>query len=293
MLTDIVPEPDPARPVLIAGPTASGKSALAARIAARQGRVVVNADALQVFECWRVLSARPGPEELAAAPHLLFGHRPATAHYSAGDWLREVKQLMQAHRAPVIVGGTGLYFSALTEGLAEIPPVPPAIRAEAEARLAARGCAALAAELDAESRARLDTANPVRVLRAWEVLHATGHGIAAWHAATPPPLLPAGNATTLVLAPDRDALAARIDARFDAMIAEGALEEVRAAGAWWDTALPAARAIGAAELMAHLRGETTLEAATAAAKTATHRYTKRQRTWFRNRLGNWRRVAGP
>ena len=293
MLTDIVPEPDPARPVLIAGPTASGKSALAARIAARQGRVVVNADALQVFECWRVLSARPGPEELAAAPHLLFGHRPATAHYSAGDWLREVTQLMQAHRAPVIVGGTGLYFSALTEGLAEIPPVPPAIRAEAEARLAARGCAALAAELDAESRARLDTANPVRVLRAWEVLHATGHGIAAWHAATPPPLLPAGRATALVLAPDRDALAARIDARFDAMIAEGALEEVRAAGAWWDTALPAARAIGAAELMAHLRGETTLEAATAAAKTATHRYAKRQRTWFRNRLGNWRRVAGP
>ncbi len=293
MPADLPLEPDPTRPVLIAGPTASGKSTLAARIAARQGRAVVNADALQVFACWRVLSARPGPEERASAPHLLFGHRGATAHYSAGDWLREVAGVLRAHTAPVIVGGTGLYFSALTAGLAEIPPVPPPIRAEAEARLAARGCAALAAELDADSRARLDAANPARVLRAWEVLRATGHGIAAWHAATPPPLLPADRATALVLEPDREALAARIDARFDAMIAAGALEEVRAAREWWDPALPAARAIGAAELMAHLRGETTLDAAITAAKIATRRYAKRQRTWFRNRLGDWRRVAVP
>ncbi len=285
--------PDPDRAVLIAGPTASGKSALAARIAARQGRAVVNADALQVFDCWRALSARPGPGECAAAPHLLFGHRPATAHYSAGDWLREVAGVLRAHPAPVIVGGTGLYFTALTEGLAEIPPVPAGIRAEAEARLAEAGLAALAAELDAESRSRIDTANPARVLRAWEVLRATGRGIAAWQAETPPPLLPFRVATALVLEPDRDWLAARIDARFDAMIADGALEEVRAARGWWDPALPAARAIGAAELMAHLRGEMTLAAAIAAAKTATRRYAKRQRTWFRNRLGGWARIAVP
>ncbi|PQO22784.1 tRNA (adenosine(37)-N6)-dimethylallyltransferase MiaA [Rhodobacteraceae bacterium WD3A24] len=287
------PCPDPALPVLLAGPTASGKSGLALRIAEAQGRVIVNADALQVYGHWRVLTARPGPAEAARAPHLLYGHVARRAAYSVGHWLRDLAGILQVHPNPVIVGGTGLYFTALTRGLAEIPPIPAAIRRTATARLARDGRAALLAELDAATRARIDTANPARVLRAWEVLTATGRGLAAWHDATPPPLLPAGRAARLVMEAERDWLNARVEARFDSMMAMGALEEVRAALPDFDPARPGDRAIGAAELAAHLRGETTREAAIAAAKAATRSYAKRQRTWFRNRLGDWPRLHRP
>ena len=284
-------EISPEQVVLIAGPTASGKSALALELAARQGRAVVNADALQVFANWRVLTARPSPGEEAVAPHRLYGHVPGDEAYSVGRWLREVAGLLAADPRPVIVGGTGLYFTALTEGLADIPEVPEEVRREAGVRLESQGLEALVAELDAPTRARIDTANPARVLRAWEVLRATGRGLAAWQDETPPPLLPPERAACLLLEAGRDWLAERIERRFDAMLAAGALEEARANLAGWDPALPSAKAIGAAQLIAHLRGEMTMDEAREAAIIATRQYAKRQRSWFRARMRGWRPLA--
>jgi tRNA dimethylallyltransferase len=286
-LLDSIPQD---RPVLIAGPTASGKSSLALAIAERAGGRIVNADALQVFADWRVLTARPSAAEEARAPHALYGHVPWGASYSVGDWLRDFAALPRGPR-PIVVGGTGLIFRALTEGLADIPPTPPEIRAEAQARLAERGLSALAAELDPEVRATIDTANPMRVMRAWEVARATGRSIRAWQAKTPPPLIPLDAAVPLLLDAPKDWLDQRIARRFDAMLAAGALEEARAVLPRWDPSLNAAQAIGAPELVAHLRGEATLEAARAAAVTATRQYAKRQRTWFRARMRAWTPVA--
>lgn len=278
-------------PILIAGPTASGKSALALALAARDGRVVVNADALQVYGCWRILTARPTPADEAAVPHALYGHITRDAPYSVGHWLREVAPLLA--RPVVIVGGTGLYFSALTEGLAEIPPTPPAIRAMADHLRETEGPAALLAALDPATAARIDRQNPARVQRAWEVLQSTGRGLADWQAETGPPLLPLDQAQALVLTPDPAWLNARIDRRFDAMIADGALDEARAELPYWEANRPSARAIGAPELIAHLQGQMDLPTAIAAAKTASRQYAKRQRTWFRSRMGAWRRIALP
>lgn len=277
-----------ARPVLIAGPTASGKSALAARIVARQGGVVVNADALQVYSCWRVLTARPSAEEEAALPHRLYGHVGREAAYSVGHWLREVRDVMAEGLRPVIVGGTGLYFSALTEGLAEIPTTPAAVRAVADARMEAEGAKALLAELDARTLARIDVLNPARVQRAWEVLQATGRGLAEWQEETGPALLPLAQVEPIVLRPAVHWLNARIDQRFELMMAQGALEEVRAELPYRQPQRASARAIGAPELVAHLRGELALDAAISQAKTATRQYAKRQRTWFRNRMKSWK-----
>jgi tRNA dimethylallyltransferase len=275
-------------PVLIAGPTASGKSALAMELAARDGRVVVNADALQVYDCWRVLSARPTGADEAALPHALYGHVGVMEAYSVGHWLREVAGLLD--RPVVIVGGTGLYFMALTEGLAEVPAVPAQVRAAGDA-LRRGDFAAMVAGLDPATAARIDLANPARVQRAWEVLTATGRGLAAWQAATAPPLVTGAEA--LVLRPGVEWLNARIDARFDAMMAAGAMEEVRAMLPDWAPARPSARAIGAPELVAHLRGEISQDAAIAAAKLASRQYAKRQRTWMRNRMKDWRGLALP
>lgn len=287
MLADL--DPDPSRPVLIAGPTGSGKSGLALALALARGGVVVNADALQVFAGWPVLTAQPGPEERARVPHLLYGHLPLDAATSVGDWLREVAPILEGPR-PIIVGGTGLYLSALTEGLAPIPPIPAEVRTQAMARLRQDGLAALLADLDPDSAARIDPRNPARVLRAWEVLHGTGRGIARWQDATPAALLPQDRATALVLDAPPDWLSPRLDRRFGAMLDAGALDEARAAEPGWDAGRQSSRAIGAAELVAHVRGEITLEAARQAATQATRQYAKRQRTWFRARMGGWRRV---
>lgn len=281
----------PDMPVVIAGPTASGKSSLALQIAERQGGVVVNADALQVWGCWRVLTARPSAAEEARAPHRLYGHLARGADYSVGHWLREVAPILAAAERPIIVGGTGLYLSALTEGLAQIPAIPAPVRAEADARLAAGGAGEMLAELDDDTRARIDPQNPARIQRAWEVQRATGRGLADWQAATGPALLPPSRARLLVLEAGRDWLAERIDRRFRAMLAEGALEEARAVLPDWSPAAPWAKAIGAPELIAHLRGELSLEAATQAAQAASRQYAKRQRTWFRSRMKGWERVA--
>ncbi|MBL4917430.1 tRNA (adenosine(37)-N6)-dimethylallyltransferase MiaA [Szabonella alba] len=282
-----LPDLPPDRPLLIAGPTASGKSALAAEIVARSGGVIVNADALQVYDCWRVLTARPSVAEEAALPHQLYGHVGRHDVWSAGHWLRAVAEIMQNGARPVIVGGTGLYFTALTAGLARIPETPPDIRAQGNRLRAEGGIAALLAGIDPQTAARIDRQNPARVQRAWEVQQATGRGLAAWQDETGPPLLPLSQCEPLILRPDRDWLARRIDLRFEAMMQDGALEEARAALPHWDPALPSSRAIGAPELIRHLRGETGLEEAVEAAKIATRQYAKRQRTWFRNRLKGW------
>lgn len=276
------------RPVLIAGPTASGKSALALEIAARGG-VIVNADASQVYGCWRVISARPSAAEEALAPHRLYGHLPDDAPYSTGHWLREVEAILSQGVRPIIIGGTGLYFQALTEGLAHIPQTPANTRKHADTI----PLESLIADLDAETAKGIDLANRARVQRAWEVLTSTGRGLATWQAETPSPLLRLDDCTPIALDVDRDWLAARIERRFDLMIEGGALDEVRAVEPHYDPTLPAHKAIGVPELMAHLRGTLTLEQARDAAIIATRQYAKRQRTWIRSKMRAWQKLTIP
>lgn len=280
-----LPEIPPDRPVLVAGATASGKSSLALRIAAEQGGVVVNADASQVYDCWRIITARPSVEEEARAPHYLYGHVSWRQTYSAGDWLRDVLPLLDGPERPIIVGGTGLYFAALTEGMAQVPETPAALRAEADQM----PLEDLLAGLDAETAARIDLQNRARVQRAWEVRRATGRGLAAWQADTPPPVLPTSDASCILIDAPKGWLEPRIRLRIDQMLDTGALEEVRAMLPLFDESLSAFRAIGVPELAAHLRGELTLDAARERIAIATRQYAKRQRTWFRARMGGWHR----
>jgi len=285
-LDDILGAIDPDRPVLIAGPTACGKSGLALAIAERQGGTVVNADALQVFDAWPVLTAQPDAAERTRAPHALYGHVPHDAPYSAGDWLRDLRPFLDAPHRPIIVGGTGLYFMALTEGLARIPPTPPAIRAEADAL----PLASLVSGLDARTRARLDLNNRARVQRAWEVARSTGRPITEWQDDTPPPALPLDRSTALCLEAPPEWLTPRIAARFDRMLDGGALDEARAMRPHWNPAHLASRAIGAAELIAHLDGALSLDEVRDRAVIASRQYAKRQRTFFRARCSAWRKV---
>ena len=281
---------DPMRHLLIAGPTASGKSALALAVAQAQGGLIVNADALQVWSCWRVLTARPSADEEDAAPHALYGHVERGTPYSVGDWLRDVADLLD--RRLIVVGGTGLYLTALTQGLAPVPPTPAAIRAEGDARLAAEGgLDRMVADLDPATRARIDTLNPARVQRAWEVLTATGRGLADWQADTPPPLIAPAAAQRVLVTADRDWLADRIAHRFHLMMQQGAVDEVRAMLPRWDPAQQWARAIGAPDLVAYLRGEIDLPSAAERAIIATRQYAKAQRIWFRGRMKDWQASA--
>jgi len=281
-------------PVLIAGPTASGKSALALEIAQHRGGVIVNADALQVFDGWRILTARPDDHDLAQAEHLLYGHVPFNRVYSVGRWLREVAQILEkSPDRPIIVGGTGLYFRALTEGLANIPQTPPEIRQRSDQLLNDQGLDALLIGLDPATLARVDRKNPMRVQRAWEVLQATGRGLSEWQDMTPPPLLPLTNCTPIVLNSDRDWLNGRIDQRFDKMLKGGVLDEARKMEPHWNPAHQSAKAIGASELIAHIRGEITLDQARDAVRIASHQYAKRQRSWFRARMGGWHPLSRP
>ena len=282
------------QPVLIAGPTASGKSALALEIAQAKGGIIINADASQVFEGWRVLTARPSVDEETRAPHYLYGHVDFTAHYSAGQWLRDLAPLLSdTGQRPIIVGGTGLYFLALTEGLADIPETPADVRAEANRLREAGKLEEMIESLDAETQAKIDLHNPMRVQRAWEVQRATGHGLANWHARTPAPLLPLNACEPIVLEAETEWLNDRIARRFDMMVAEGALEEARANLDRFDPDLLSCKAIGAPELTAHLRGELTLDQAKEAASIATRQFAKRQRTWFRARMKSWNKHVLP
>jgi tRNA dimethylallyltransferase len=278
-------------PVLIAGPTASGKSALAMELAARDDRLIVNADALQVYANWRILTARPSAADEAALPHALYGHIGRDQAYSVGHWLRDVRALLA--QPVVIVGGTGLNFTALTRGLADIPDVPRSVRAEADARMVTEGREALFSELDAATAARIDAQNGARVQRAWEVLRATGRGLASWQDKTPPPLLPLTGVEAIVLQPDVDWLNARIDRRFAAMMADGALDEARANLTGWSDKVPSSHAIGAPKLIAHLQGRMSLEDAITSATQTSRQYAKRQRTWFRSNMKGWQQLSLP
>ncbi|MFV2001406.1 MAG: tRNA (adenosine(37)-N6)-dimethylallyltransferase MiaA [Paracoccaceae bacterium] len=279
------------RPVLIAGPTACGKSELAMQLAQRDGGVIVNADAMQVYANWRVLSARPTPAQENRQAHRLYGHVPGDVSYSVGQWLRDIAPVLAGPARVIIVGGTGLYFSALTQGLADIPPTPADIRRRAEARLESDGASVLLADLDSETRRRIDTANPVRIQRAWEVLQSTGRGLADWQDRTAPALLAPDTAELVLITADTRRLNQRIRARFDEMLADGALNEARANLAGWSPNHASAKIIGAAQLIAHLQGHIDLDQVRDSVAIATRQYAKRQRSWFRSRMQAWRVVS--
>jgi tRNA dimethylallyltransferase len=278
--------------ILIAGPTASGKSALALALAAKLGGVIINADSMQVYRDLRIITARPSADEEKRAPHRLYGHVDAAENYSVGRWFGEATQALKdahSHGQPAIVaGGTGLYFSTLTRGIAAVPPIPAEIRREVRDRLAAEGVAALHAELtrrDPATAARLKPGDRARITRALEVVLATGRSLTEWHADNTPARVDLADAAKVFLMPKRDELGMQIDARFDAMMTAGALAEVRALAARnLDPNLPAMKAHGVPWLIRHLKGEIPIAEAIEQSKRDTRRYTKRQATWFRNQL---------
>jgi tRNA dimethylallyltransferase len=278
--------------VLIAGPTASGKSALAFALAQATGGMIVNADSMQVYRDLRVLTARPPCEEETVAPHRLYGHVDAAVNFSAGAWVADAaKVLAEArgqNRLPIFAGGSGLYFKALTRGLSAVPPVPPDVREDVRTRLQRDGVETLHAALmqrDPASAVRLKPRDRTRIARALEVVEATGRSLTDWHRDGLPPLLPPGSFTAVFLSPDRDELYAQIDARFDAMLRAGALDEVAAlASRKLDPLLPAMKAHGVPALIRHLNGELTLEQAAVIGRADTRHYAKRQFTWFRHQL---------
>jgi len=286
------------RALLIMGPTASGKSALGLAIAKRIGGEIVNADSIQIYRDLRVLTARPSAEEEARAPHHLYGHVDAAELYSTGRWLNDALAAIAAIRGrgatPILVGGAGLYFKALTQGLADIPGAEPELRAALRQRLEKEGAPALHAELaarDAVTAARLQPNDAPRILRALEVLETTGESISALQANTQPALA-RDEWAGLALTPNREQLYAAINTRFDDMLAAGALDEVRAfAARGLDPALPAMKAHGAPALMAHLRGEMKLSEAAEIGQRDTRRYAKRQFTWIAGQMPDWPRVA--
>jgi tRNA dimethylallyltransferase len=278
--------------ILIAGPTASGKSALALELAERHGGVVINADSMQIYRDLRIITARPTVEEEARAPHQLYGHVDAAENYSTGRWCADAAAALAtaAHerRMAILVGGTGLYFKALTQGLAAVPPIPADIRDSVRKRLAEEGIAVLHAELanhDPAEAARLMPNDRARVTRSLEVVLATGRSLLAWHEQGLPANLDPAHAAKIFLDVGREELARRISARFDAMMAAGALEEVRTLAARrLSPSLPAMKAHGVPWLIRQLNGDVTLADAIEHAKLETRQYTKRQGTWFRNQL---------
>jgi tRNA dimethylallyltransferase len=287
-----------ARIWLIAGPTASGKSALALRLARETGGEIVNADALQLYRDLRILSARPSADEEAAAPHHLFGVADAADGWSVGRWLTAASaalaKIAARGRPAIVVGGTGLYFRALTQGLADIPPVPRAEREAAERAYDIEGESAVRETLrtlDPLAEARISPSDRQRLTRALAVARATGRALSAWQAETTPAIT-AGAWRAAVMEPSREALYARIDARLAAMAEAGAIEEAAALMArGLDPRLPAMKAVGLRELAAHAAGEVPLETAVAAAQQSSRRYAKRQLTWFRNQTPDWPRVS--
>jgi tRNA dimethylallyltransferase len=278
--------------VLIAGPTASGKSALALRLAEERGGVIINTDSMQVYRDLRVLTARPTLQEEARVPHRLYGAVDAAINFSAGAWVTEAAKVLGDVRAesrvPIFAGGSGLYFKALTRGLAAVPPIPADARDSVRTRLESGGVEALHAELarrDPDYAARLKPRDRTRIARALEVIEATGRSLLSWQRDGLPPLLPPDQFTALFLAPERDQLYARIDARFGQMLKDGALDEVAALAArHLDPLLPAMKAHGVPALIRHLAGELTLEEAAEIGRADTRHYAKRQFTWFRHQL---------
>lgn len=286
--------------ILITGPTASGKSALAVRLAEQHNGVVINADSMQIYDTLRVLTARPSEEDMQGIPHHLYGHIPASSLYSTGEWLREISALLTELRAerrlPVIVGGTGLYFKALTGGLSDIPPIPADIRERYRQRLIEEGSAPLHQELqarDPEMATVLKPADGQRIVRALEVIEATGNSIKTYQTASGPMIVDPDRAQKLVVLPERSILHERINRRFENMMQSGAVEEVEAL---LSLDLPpgssALKAIGVSQIAEMLAGRMSQEDVTEKSAAATRQYAKRQMTWFRNQMGeDWQRVA--
>ena len=284
------------KPILICGPTASGKSALGLAIAERIDGCIINADALQIYDAWSVLTARPSVEDENRAPHFLYGHVPFKETYSVGGWLRDLENILNhIDRRPIIVGGTGLYFSSLTKGLAEIPETPMEIRERGNVirnRSNTEEFIAYLSEKDPKTLAGVDANNAMRLQRAWEVLVTTGRGLASWQMDTPDPPLNLGETTPIVLNSRAEWLNRRIEKRFDAMVDQGALDECRkAVEKGWDTTLPSSRALGAQELVSFFAGDLTLDQAKEKATIATRQFAKRQRTWFRSKMKDWQQIA--
>ncbi len=284
------------RALLIAGPTASGKTAMAIARSAGQRSLIINTDSMQVYDVLNVISARPNREELAAAPHRMYGFLDPSVRFSTGAWLREVEALIQEEGAEVdqliFVGGTGLYFDALTNGFAEIPEVPQEVIQEVEEMiqpLDATERAELLAERDPKMLERLQSPDPQRVARAISVMEATNKSLADWQDAPPAPSILADyEIEKIVLNPERDVLRDRIARRFHLMMVQGAVEEVKAINALGlDPSLPAMRAIGVPEISAYLRGDLSKDDAIEKSIIASHQYAKRQRTWFRGRMKDW------
>lgn len=287
------------RAVLIAGPTASGKSALALELARTTASIIVNADAMQVYDTLSVVTAHPEASELAQADHRLYGTVPAATRFSTGQWLTAAKSVIDATDGPLIfIGGTGLYFDALQNGFADVPQVPLALTQEIAAEIEALDGAQRLALLEREdpaTAARLGVADPQRLIRALAVKRATGQTLSSFQAAPQSGLLGDFVVERLVLDPDRDVLRARIARRFEAMFSGGAVAEVEALRAQQlDPSLPIMKAIGVREIGDWLDGTLSRSDAIKLATTATHQYAKRQRTWFRNRMGDWPRrgIAG-
>lgn len=283
--------------VLIAGPTASGKSALGIKLAERLDGVVINADSMQVYRDLRVITARPTPEEEAQAPHRLYGHVDAAVNFSVGRYVADAVQVLEEIRdrkLPIFVGGTGLYFKALTEGLSDIPPVPEEIREEVRREsegLETPELHRLLSERDPETASTLRPSDRLRVQRALEIFATTGRPLVSFHGARQPGPLSDVPVVKLFLAPEREELRRRIDQRFLAMMEQGALDEVKALGERnLDPLLPAMRAHGVPGLLSYLRGEISLDEAITKGQGDTRRYAKRQFTWFRHQLPDWQWV---
>ena len=284
-------EIDQDTPVLIAGQTASGKSQLALEIAEKYGGIIINADAIQVYKNWRILTARPSSVDEAKVKHKLYGHIDGATDYSVGTWIKEVNEILSSNSRPIIVGGTGLYFSVLTSGLVDIPEISEAIRLEANNRIKKNGFESLVGEIDEETVKKIDNNNPMRVQRAWEVLRSTGRSLNSWHQETPKPTLDLSMCKAFLVDGEVSLINNRILQRFDQMIEKGLIQEAENNLATWSTLHPSSKAIGSHELMAYLNNEISIEQLREQIIIATRQYAKRQRTWFRSKMKSWKRYT--
>ena len=282
-------EINPNTPILIAGQTASGKSHLALQVAVQHGGTIINADASQVYNNWRILTARPSIEDEAKINHKLYGHIDGVTEYSVGTWIKEIRETLLSNSRPIIVGGTGLYFSALTSGLVDIPEIPETIRQEATSKIAKNGFESLVREIDEETAEKIDKNNPMRVQRAWEVLRSTGRGLNSWHRETPEPTLDINKCKAILIDGEVSLINDRINKRFDQMIEQGLIQEAKNNLVTWNKMNPSSKAIGAQELIDYLNNKISIDELREQILIATRQYAKRQRTWFRSKMKSWER----